>query len=55
MAVQIVISPELFLALTTLIKSGIELIGEYTEDQLIQMAADETARSEALQNRQEGK
>ena len=53
MAVQIVITPELFMALTTLIKSGVELIGTYTEEQLIQMSADEKIRSEALQKRQE--
>ena len=54
MAVQIVISAELFMALTTLIKSGIELIGEFTEEQLLQMSADQKARSEQLQVRQEG-
>ena len=55
MAVQIVFTPELFMALTTLIKSGIELIGEFTDEQLIQMAADQKIRSEQLQKRQEGK
>ena len=54
MAVQIVITPELFMALTTLIKSGVELIGEFTEDELLKMAADERVRSELLQKRQEG-
>ena len=54
MAVQIVITRELFMALTTLIKSGVELIGEFTKDELLKMAADQKVRSEALQKRQEG-
>ena len=54
MAVQIVITPAGFLALTTLIKSGVELIGEFTEEELIKMATDELLRSDALQKRQEG-
>jgi len=54
MAVKIVIDAELFMALTTLIKSGIELIGDFTREELLQMAADQKLRSEALQKRQEG-
>ena len=54
MAVKIVIDAQMFMALTTLIKSGVELIGEFTRKELLQMAADQKVRSEALQKRQEG-
>jgi len=54
MAVKIVFDAEMFMALTTLIKSGVELIGEFTKDELLKMAADQKVRSEALQKRQEG-
>lgn len=53
MAVQIVISAATYLAIAALIKSGVELIGTFTDEELIQMAADQEARSAALQKRQE--
>ena len=54
MAVKIVLDAQMFMALTTLIKSGVELIGEFTREELLQMAADQKVRSEGLQARQEG-
>ena len=51
---EIVITAEMFIAIASLIKSGVELIGSFTEEELIQMAKDEEARSERLQKRQEG-
>ena len=54
MAVKIVLDAQMFMALSTLIKSGVELIGEFTREELLQMAADQKVRSAALQKRQEG-
>ena len=53
MAIQLVLTPEVAMAIFSLVKSGVELIGEFTDEQLIQMAKDEEARSDRLQDRQE--
>lgn len=53
MPINITITPAMFLAIQALVKSGIELIGTFTEDQLIKMANDEELRSQRLQKRQE--
>ena len=44
---------EIMALIVALIRSGIELSGGYTDEQLRQMAVDEEARSDALQKRQE--
>ena len=54
MSVVITITPEMYIAIASLIKSGVELIGDFTEEKLIQMARDQEARSDRLQQRQEG-
>ena len=49
----IYISQELLAAILSLINSGVKLVGGYTDEELLKMAADEEARSDALQERQE--
>ena len=53
MSIQIVFTPELWWAIVTLVKFGVDMSGTYTEEQIIQRAKDEEARSDALQKRQE--
>jgi len=53
MAVQIVFTPELWWAITSLIKFGVELAGTYTPEEIIERAKIEEARSDRLQERQE--
>ena len=54
MAIQIVFTPELWWAIVTLVKFGIDMSGTHTDEEIIQRAKDEEARSDALQKRQEG-
>ena len=49
----IVIDAATLAAIVSLVKSGIELAGDYTDEELKQMAADQEMRSDALQKRQE--
>lgn len=53
MSIQIVFTPELWWAITSLAKFGVELIGTYTPEEVIERAKTEEARSDRLQERQE--